>query len=243
MRGTAEIDLGRPRWRDDPTALLQVLQSYLRIDDDEQAPDAVFRRGAEVAERTLASLVADIRRTPLGRLKAFVMKGAARRMRALAGLRESPKFTVMSMLGAVRAGLLASGQELAASGVLHLPEDIFFLHLDELLALAAGETRDWHSAVQERRRAYERELRRRRVPRVLLSDGRAFFGGAGDADRVAGSALTGTPVSPGVVVGLVRVVFDPARAQLNPWEILVCRGTDPAWTPLFLAAADRKSVV
>jgi pyruvate,water dikinase len=35
----------------------------------------------------------------------------------------------------------------------------------------------------------------------------------------------------------VRVVLDPHAAQLAPGEILVCPGTDPAWTPLFLAAA------
>jgi pyruvate,water dikinase len=32
------------------------------------------------------------------------------------------------------------------------------------------------------------------------------------------------------------VVFDPHEAELAPGEILVCPGTDPAWTPLFLAA-------
>lgn len=237
MRGIAEIDLGKPRWRDDPMALIQVLQSYLRIEEGERAPDAVFRRGAEVAERALASLMADLRRTRFGWLKAFVAKCAARRLRALAGLRESPKFTVMGMLGMARSSLLASGHELAASGILHSPEDLFFLHIDELRSLAGGDTRDWAPLVEERRRAYTREQRRRRVPRVLLTDGRAFFGGAGDGEPVGGSTLSGMPVSPGDAVGLVRVVANPASAQLNPGEILVCRGTDPAWTPLFLAAA------
>jgi pyruvate,water dikinase len=65
--------------------------------------------------------------------------------------------------------------------------------------------------------------------RVLLSDGRAFFGGTG-GERMAGSTLAGTPVSPGVSVGLLRVVLNPGGAQLTPGEILVCRGTDPAWT-------------
>ncbi len=31
-RGLAEIDLGRPRWREDPTPLFQTLQAYLRMD-------------------------------------------------------------------------------------------------------------------------------------------------------------------------------------------------------------------
>lgn len=91
--------------------------------------------------------------------------------------------------------------------------------------------------MREHRRLYAREKRRRRVPRLLLSDGRAFFGGTGGGARVEGSTLVGTPVSPGVCVGVVRVVFDPSGAQLTPGEILVCPGTDPAWTPLFLAAA------
>ena len=34
----------------------------------------------------------------------------------------------------------------------------------------------------------------------------------------------------------MRVVFNPNGTQLAPGEILVCPGTDPAWTPLFLAA-------
>jgi len=46
----------------------------------------------------------------------------------------------------------------------------------------------------------------------------------------------GSPVSPGVVEGVVHVVFDPHGAQLDPGDILVCPGTDPSWTPLFLAA-------
>jgi pyruvate,water dikinase len=48
--------------------------------------------------------------------------------------------------------------------------------------------------------------------------------------------LVGSPVSPGMVEGIVHVVFDPRSAQLAPGEILVCPGTDPAWTPLFLVA-------
>jgi pyruvate,water dikinase len=216
---------------------MQVLQSYLRIEDAAQAPDAVFRRGAESAERALASLIADTRRTRFGWLKAIVMRLAARRMRALAGLRESPKFTMITMLGAVRASLLAGGNELVAKGILDAPDDIFFLHLDELRSVDAGEARDWRSLVRGRRQSYAREKRRRRVPRLLLTDGRAFFGGTGAGERVEAATLVGTPVSPGVSVGIVRVVFDPGKEQLAPGEILVCPGTDPAWTPLFLAAA------
>ena len=45
MRGAVELDLGRPRWRDDPTPILQTLLSYLGLEDPDLAPDAVYRRG------------------------------------------------------------------------------------------------------------------------------------------------------------------------------------------------------
>jgi phosphoenolpyruvate synthase/pyruvate phosphate dikinase len=91
------------------------------------------------------------------------------------------------------------------------------------------------SLIAERHAVYDRELRRRQVPRVLVSDGRAFYEGIGsetDTDDI----ITGSPVSPGVVEGIVHVVLDPRGTQLAPGEILVCPGTDPAWTPLFMAA-------
>ncbi len=39
-----------------------------------------------------------------------------------------------------------------------------------------------------------------------------------------------------MVEGRVRVVLDPRIANLQPGEIMVCPGTDPSWTPLFLTA-------
>ena len=233
MRGLGEIDLGRPRWRDDPTPLFQTLQSYLQFTDAELAPDAVFARGAQAAEADIERLIAALRQTRLGWLKARIARLAARRMRALVGLRETPKFTIIRMFGKVRELLLANGAALVAAGVLEQPDDVFFLHLTELETLTAQPERDWRGLVAERRLLHAQEQRRKQIPRVLLSDGRAFYEG------LAGSSegeLVGSPVSPGVVEGVVRVIRDPRGAQLAPGEILVCPGTDPAWTPLFLAA-------
>jgi pyruvate,water dikinase len=213
-----------------------VLRSYLRIDDSNQAPQAIFERGAASAAATIGALVKAVGRTRYGWLKSQLVRWVAERMRALAGLRESPKFTVIRLLGILRASLLASGRELAAAGVLARPEDIFFLHLEEIKTLAQGLRRDWRTRIAERRAVYDHEKRRRQVPRLLLSDGRAFFDGVAEPSAESGATIAGSPVSPGVTEGVVHVIFDPHAAQLAPGEILVCRGTDPAWTPLFLVA-------
>lgn len=91
----------------------------------------------------------------------------------------------------------------------------------------------------ERRALYDREQLRRRIPRLLVSDGRAFYEGVrgdGAGDAAGDGVLVGSPVSPGVVEGIAHVVFDPHSTRLEPGEIFVCPGTDPARTPLFLAA-------
>jgi pyruvate,water dikinase len=89
--------------------------------------------------------------------------------------------------------------------------------------------------VRQRREEYAHEMRRRHVPRVLLSDGTEPEAQLTTTQKVDG-ALTGTPASAGSVTGRVRVIMDPVGAHLEPGEILVAPSTDPGWTPLFLTA-------
>ena len=89
--------------------------------------------------------------------------------------------------------------------------------------------------VRQRRDEYAHEMRRRHVPRVLLSDGTEPEAQL-TAARKVDDALTGTPASAGSVTGQARVIMDPVGARLEPGEILVAPSTDPGWTPLFLTA-------
>ena len=52
-RAVAEIDLGLPRWSEDPAHVLGVLANYLRLEDPALAPDALFARGAAEAEQMI----------------------------------------------------------------------------------------------------------------------------------------------------------------------------------------------
>jgi pyruvate,water dikinase len=232
-RAVAEIDLGLPRWSEDPAHVLGVIANYLRLDDPALAPDALFARGAAEAEQTIEALG---RRA--GGLRGRVVRFALRRARSLAGLRELPKYYMVTALAAVRAQLAAVGAELASRGRLAAAHDIFFLTLAEVrtsVGPASPERIDLRALVTRRREAYDRELRRRHVPRVLLSDGTEPEAVA-TAGAPAEGALTGTPASAGTVTGIARVVLDPVGAHLEPGEIVVCPSTDPGWTPLFLTA-------
>ncbi|GAA3415761.1 PEP/pyruvate-binding domain-containing protein [Streptosporangium vulgare] len=306
VRAVAEIDLGLPRWAEDPTHIIGVLANYLRLEDPALAPDALFAKGAAEAVLMIKTLSGRA-----GGLRGRFVRFALGRTRALAGLREMPKYAMVTALAAMRAELLAVGVELAARGLLSRADDVFFLTFrearaalaelpaqettvsatqkpsappaqettvpatqeatippaQEATAPPAQETSDPATAghapgagpalssapartatspsgeaarlapaelVARRREEAARELRRRHVPRVLLSDGT-------EPEAVAvrtpvDGALTGTPASAGTVTGVARVVLDPVGAHLEPGEILVCPSTDPGWTPLFLTA-------
>jgi phosphohistidine swiveling domain-containing protein len=233
-RGLGEIDMGRTRWAEDPTHVFEMLLNFLRIEDETQAPDAVFSRGAASAQDAVDRLAAAVRKTRRGWIKARLVRFFAARARRLMGARESPKFFAVRMMWIVRRELLATGREFAAAGELAEADDLFYLAVPEIRAFAAGEDRDWRGLIAGRRQAYRRELRRRQIPRLLLSDGRAFYEGMASVEESA-DTIIGSPVSPGSAEGRVRVVLDPRAAQLEPGDVLVCPGTDPSWTPLFLS--------
>ena len=230
FRAIGEIDIGVPRWSEDPTHLLGALANYLRLGNDSEAlaPDVQFARGRQQAQNMVSQLIARMRGP-----RRLLLHVVLRRLRQLIGSREAPKFHIIRLLATpARELLLATGAELAVQGRLAAADDIFFLRLDEARAAAAGE--DMRATVAIRRAEFDRERTRRHIPRVLLSDGT-------DAEaalvvRGEGGDLRGSPASPGVVTGRARVIMDPRGAHLEPGEILIAPSTDPGWTPLFLTA-------
>ncbi|WP_426975805.1 PEP/pyruvate-binding domain-containing protein [Pseudarthrobacter sp. O4] len=230
-RAVAEIDLGMPRWSDDPAHILGVLANYLRLDDPALAPDRQFGNAARQAEEQVGRLVAAAGER--NRLRGALVRAALKRTRLFAGLRELPKYHLVEALASVRQQLALVGTELAAAGRIREADDVFFLELAEARAGLGGKL--LHGIVEQRRAAYEAELGRRHIPRVLLSDGTEPEALQPAAAAAAGT-LRGSPASAGTVTARARVILDPQGAHLEPGEILVAPSTDPGWTPLFLTA-------
>ncbi|MFF2032125.1 PEP/pyruvate-binding domain-containing protein [Arthrobacter sp. NPDC058192] len=230
-RAVAEIDLGMPRWSEKPDHILGVISNYLRVEDPETAPDRQFIRAEEHAEARIRSLV---ERTGFrSRTRARAVELCLRRTRQLSGLRELPKFYIILALAEMRRQLNEIGAELARTGSITAADDVYFLELDEVRVGLRGA--DLRGIVADRRLLYDVELRRRRIPRLLLSDG-TDVEAAMMAQSPASDALAGTPASAGSATGTVRVILDPVGAHLEPGEILVAPSTDPGWTPLFMTA-------
>lgn len=230
-RAVAEIDLGLPRWSEDPTHLLGVLANYLRGDDGRATPAVLWQRAQEEALAMTAALIARCR----GPRREF-LRLALDRARALGGVREQWKYDLAALYARVRTLLHPVGAELAAAGRLAAAEDIFFITLAEARQALAGT--DLRAVARARREEYRSELARKHIPAILLSDGTqpaavAFPAAASPADA---EVLRGTPASPGTVRGRARVLLEPIGARIEPGEVLVAPSTDPGWTPLFMTA-------
>lgn len=232
IRSAAEVDVGVPRWSENPMPVFTMLANCLRVTDPGQAPDRRFERAAERAESMLTELARRARRKHAlrGRLAGFLL----RRARELSGLREAGKFAGLYALRDRRRRLLLIGAELHARGLVVAADDVMFLELHELRRAVETGTAP-RDTIAARRAEYERELRRRTVPVALLSDGT-------DVETLLPAppsdarSLTGMGAASGRVTGRARVVRDPAGAFIAPGEILVTPTTDPGWTPLFLTA-------
>jgi pyruvate,water dikinase len=165
--------------------------------------------------------------------RRLIARALLGRVRSLFGLREQPKFQIIRLFAIGRALLAPVGDDLATAGRIAAADDLWFLTLPEIRRALAGD--DLRATVDARRAEYRRELARRRIPRLMLSDGtdvEALAAGAAEP-----GALVGTAASPGVAHGVARVIRSPNGARIDPGEILVAPSTDPGWTPLFLTAA------
>lgn len=233
MRGGSEIDLTRPRWRDDPAPLLRVVAGSLQR-EEAGAHRAHFAVLSAEAEAATERLVAAARRGALGPLRALVARRLARAARGLLAGREHPKFAMIRALDLVRSVALEAGAALAADGRLAAPEDVLDLRWSEIEAALADPELDVAARVASRRAEHVRDAARR-PPRVMTSEGEVVTA-AHSADGAPEGALIGTGASGGAYEGVARVVLDPGAAVLQPGEVLVAPFTDPGWTPLFLNA-------
>jgi rifampicin phosphotransferase len=230
-QSVCELDLGVPRWSEDPTYVFALLIGYVEMEQDTQTPDLQLQRANDTAHAMIDTLSLRARRKHW--FRGWLVRLLLERTHALAGFREMTRFVVGLRLAQVRALLFPVGETLAEASRLGQAADLFFLTFPEVHAALAGV--DQRACVSERRATFERELRRRHVPLVLLSDG-TESAAASQSDQEE-AALRGTPASPGRVTAPARVILDPHQARLLQGEILVAPSTDPGWTPLFLQAA------
>jgi phosphohistidine swiveling domain-containing protein len=228
-RANSEIDISRPRWRDDPSPIFQAVRGNLANTEEghhRKHHEKLIKDGLKAANHIISSV-------PW--YKRILVQRLIQVARSLMAVREHPKFFMIKVLDEVRQVILEISSTLVKRGYLESEVDIWFLTLDEI-----AESLDWSKEKLQRVVAHQKEMyevySRLKPPIVLTSEGECVNISPNSVNIPSG-ALPGFGVSSGVAEGVAKVVMDPTSVVLHSGEILVAQCTDPGWTPLFLNAA------
>jgi phosphohistidine swiveling domain-containing protein len=212
FRGTNEFELAARPWADDPVTLNRLIEAAARPG---AAPSDV-RTAARARVQRLAG-----RRWPLIRRQlAFTEKHLR--------WRENGKIPMALGVASIRLAVREAGRRLVERGRLADPSDVCYLRaaelLDELDGTPPPEVAD---TIGRRPTGLARITDERWTSLGLLPP---------ETSGADPDALTGVAGAHGRVTGRARIVFDPNEIEIDEGDILVARGTDSAWTPLFMQA-------
>ncbi len=227
-----ELEFFNARWSERPDYVLDMVRNYLR---SIESLNPLENRRRIAAQRD--ELVEQCRARLKNPIQRAIFTRSLRKVRKLAVDRENWKNEIVRQLAMLRQVLLTLGDRLHKTGVLLAADDVFFLELGEIEALAAGRADfDPKPRIADRRAEHEKNKACTPPPVVVgRFDPRKHVLPRIDA---AEKELKGIAVSPGVVTGKARVILrTDDHEHVEAGEILVAPFTDPAWTPYFLPAA------
>ncbi len=215
-------------WYDRPSTPLQLIVSMLRSSDS--TSDATEDKlelqyvGAVTRVRHLAS------RFPLNLLgiPPFIER-LTRHAQAMVIERDWIIFAYEQVTYPVRMSFREASRRLTERGALSQESDGSFLSISELSELLLNATSIKMDSLQI-------GLRQRKMSKVRnqLQWGKTNARRALSYEKVG---LKGIGASPGVANGTARVILsDRQFSRLSPQELIVCRATNPSWTPLFAIA-------
>ncbi|HEY0755451.1 MAG TPA: PEP/pyruvate-binding domain-containing protein [Ktedonobacteraceae bacterium] len=222
-----DAELHNPSWAEQPAQVIEMLKSYLRMDES-APPLATEQRRKLEREETTKRLKAQI--NPLRRpLFNWLLKQAQDKTR----LRDNNRSYVAKFFFPMRLLLTEFGRRWTARGWLAAPDDIFFLTLYEINDIISTENpltlgTNPLTTTAARRTAFD-------YWHTISAPAALGPGGVPLPDpQPTGDYLQGLPASAGRIRGTARLVESiHEAATLVPGEILVTRATDPGWTPIF----------
>lgn len=231
MRCAGEIDITRTRWSEKPMALVPLILGNIK-NFEPNAGKRKFEQGRKEALEKEQELIERLKQLPDGEQKAKETKQKIDLIRNFSGYREYPKYGMIHRYFVYKQALLKEAEQLAAAGIIHEKEDIYYLTFEELHEVVRTNKLD-ESIIRNRKDEYK-YYEKLTPPRVITSDGEIITGEY-KRENLPASAIVGLPVSSGVIEGRARVILDMEAAELEEGDILVTSFTDPGWTPLFVS--------
>ncbi len=194
-------------WRENPEQFLELIAVVLRAD-----------LGSESNRHSAAELVKESLPRPI----QCCWEKTVRKLRALHVGREGSLYELEELFVVGRMVMAEFAERLVQNGSIRTITCAEFLYYEEV-----------RTALREANPLLQEKVDRRRSKR---GGAEAVWWSRSEGNGDC-KTISGTPGSPGQVVGVARVIRSAAEfSQLKSGEILVCPFTDPTWTPLFSIA-------
>ena len=236
MRCSGEVDLANPRWRENSLIIAAPICNHIRCNAANQH-QLRFQEGKRNAEKYATKLVKSVKCQRFGQVKSAIIEHLLKIYRNTFGLREYPKYLMMTLFDIYRKKLLAIGNNLLTAKEFTDSKDVFWMSLEELHTILETKDASQFAKIIATRKAERHNFERIQPPRVLTESGEIVLAPPAVGNESSANILRGTAVSTGVIVGRARIVFDPSAVQIETGDILVAPYTDPGWTPLFMSAS------
>jgi phosphohistidine swiveling domain-containing protein len=235
-RGPNEWEMRSDTWETRPELALAAIDR-MRLAGEDADPAARNQQLATERERLVSEIGAALAGDPATQ---DLFQGAARAAALFQAGRERTKTNAVKLIHEARMAMHTIGRRMVAAGACDEVNDFGLLLADEIDRWLEH-PEEFTETLRHRRQLFEAY--------ASLQEPFVFYGtipdpatwprkGATEPPKVkVGDVLTGFQGCPGQVTGVARVILDPLDpAALGPGEILVAPITDPAWTPLFVAA-------
>jgi len=223
-RAVYELDIINPRWKEDPSYLLDFIKSTMekmRLSKWKAEQKEKFDRAwQEVTEKV-----------PANELEAI--RHAISDAQAGAAVREMAKSVLVMAFEPYRLMALELGNRLSQRGILDSTSDIFYCSWSELVSILSGEwSGDGLRSLVETRKAAQKAKEALAPPDIIRGDEPVF---SEPITQASGNFLQGVAAVAGKAAGAARLINHPSEGnRLQMGDVLVAPSTDPGWTPLFL---------
>ena len=230
-----ELKLETETLKDNPRSLYHSISTFARRMQKGEIESVDTEKARKDAE---AKVKRALRFHPAKRRKfKFILKNA----RFTVKNRENLRFERTRLFGRVREIFLRIGYLLTSMNVIDDKRDIFYLEVDEILFYIDGKstTNNLKELIEIRKKQYEK-YKAEMPDERFYSYGAVNIGNDFKHEKKESqnkgkvlNELKGIGASPGKVVGVARVIHNPANAKIIQGEVLVAEFTDPGWIMLF----------
>ncbi|MFO7680464.1 MAG: PEP/pyruvate-binding domain-containing protein, partial [Chloroflexota bacterium] len=211
FRCPKELDLGTPRYDEQPIQFYNQLRLLAANNDPANNPEAIFARSQAEREAVFAELEAVLAQRSKGKAKTFRKQYG--HLVAFGGMRESHKYHIIWVLNLYRKRVLAAAEELVENGRLDTPQQAFDLTINQLDRALADPSLDLRALAYENTAYLRRLAHVRELPRIFDSRGKIL---RPPRRETRDGELAGQPISPGVVRGPVNILHTPDEKPVLP---------------------------